>query len=140
MSISKIVNKYWQILKNVITHQFFLSVLSCYFYWSISGVPNLFVSASPLTSIVSPHWYKCTQVNTTLRPLASPQGDASPRLGTLDLFNCANSIVKIVYSLKMKYIARKLTFKHLSCVSCSFFPIFHNWKILTISERPDNLN
>jgi hypothetical protein len=40
------------------------------------------VSASALTSIASPHWYKCTQVNTTLRPLASPQGDAAPRLGT----------------------------------------------------------
>ncbi len=46
---------------------------------SITGVPNLFVSASPLTSIASPHWYKCTQVNTTLRPLASP------RLGTTAL-------------------------------------------------------
>ena len=29
-------------------------------------VPNLFLSASPLTSIVSPHWYKCTQDITDL--------------------------------------------------------------------------
>ena len=45
-------------------------------------VTNLFVSVSPLTSNAYPHWYKCTQVNTTLRPLVSPQGDVSPRLGT----------------------------------------------------------
>ena len=37
-----------------------------------SGVPNLFVSASHLTSIASPHWYKCTQMTTTFRPLTFP--------------------------------------------------------------------
>ncbi len=50
--------------------------------WSSAGVLNLFASASPLTSIASPHWYKCTQDMTDLLPLTSPQGDASPRLGT----------------------------------------------------------
>jgi len=31
-----------------------------------------FASESPLTSIASPHWYKCTQDITDLIPLASP--------------------------------------------------------------------
>ena len=61
-----------------------------------SGVPNLFVSASPLRPTASPlrptaspHWYTSTQKITGLRPPKSPQGDASPRLGTpvIDYYN-----------------------------------------------------
>jgi hypothetical protein len=33
-----------------------------------AGVPNLFVSVSPLTSVAYPHRYKCTQDITDLRP------------------------------------------------------------------------
>ncbi len=55
---------------------------------SRSGVPNLFVSVSPLTTIASPHWYKCTQDITDLRPLVSP------RLGTPGLDGFGNVVCR----------------------------------------------
>ena len=59
---------------------------SVFQYWLRQGVPNLFVSASPLTSVTPPHWYKCIQDITELRPLASPHGVVSPRLETQSSF------------------------------------------------------
>ena len=53
---------------------FQVSFVSCFFvnfcfrYFSVcssAGVPNLLALPSPLISIPSPHWYKCTQVTTT---------------------------------------------------------------------------
>ncbi len=49
--------------------------------------PNLtrgsqpFCVCVPLNINYVPYWYKCTQVNTTWRPLTSPQVDASPLVG-----------------------------------------------------------
>ncbi len=62
-----------------------------------TGVPNLFVSASP-------HWYKSTQKITGLRPLKSPQGDASPRLGTRALRDMRYKLHYCPSSLKIPEI------------------------------------